>query len=71
MWRAWGRGRATTWTVKFNMDKAVQGTATLRVSLGGTDGTTLGIGVNGKPAGEIRPVARPTPAVQHRPGRMA
>jgi rhamnogalacturonan endolyase len=57
MWRQWGQGRATTWTVKFNMDKAVQGTATLRVSLGGSDSTTLSIGVNGKPAGEIRPIS--------------
>ena len=39
------------------MDKAVQGTATLRVSLGGSDSTTLSIGVNGKPAGEIRPIS--------------
>lgn len=57
MWGAWGRGRATTWTIKFNLDKAVQGTATLRVSLGGADGTTLAIGVNGKAAGAIRPVS--------------
>jgi rhamnogalacturonan endolyase len=57
MWGAWGRGRATTWTVKFNMDKAVQGTATLRVSLGGSDSTTLSIGMNGKPAGQIRPIS--------------
>jgi rhamnogalacturonan endolyase len=57
MWGAWGRGRATTWTVKFNMDKAVQGTATLRVALGGSDSTTLSIGMNGKPAGAIRPIS--------------
>jgi rhamnogalacturonan endolyase len=57
MWRAWGRGRATTWSIKFNMDKAVQGVATLRVALGGADSTTLAIGVNGHDAGSIRPVS--------------
>jgi rhamnogalacturonan endolyase len=57
MWGTWGRGKETTWTIKFNMDKAVQGTATLRVSLGGADSTTLAIGVNGKAAGTIRPVS--------------
>jgi rhamnogalacturonan endolyase len=57
MWGTWGKGRATTWTIKFNMDKAGQGTAALRVALGGADSTTLAIGVNGKPAGSIRPVS--------------
>ena len=37
-WPQWGQGRATTWTVKFNMAKASQGTAVLRVSLAGADG---------------------------------
>ena len=57
MWRTIGRGRATTWTIKFNMDKAVQGQATLRIALGGADGGGLAIGVNGKAVGAIRPVA--------------
>jgi rhamnogalacturonan endolyase len=58
MWREWGRGRATTWTIKFNMDKAAHGQATLRIALGGADGAGgLAIGVNGNPAGSIRPVA--------------
>ena len=57
MWGTWGRGKATTWTIKFNMDKAVQGQATLRVSLGGADGGGLAIGVNGKAVGSIRPVS--------------
>ena len=57
MWRDWGRGRATTWTIKFNMDKASQGKATLRIALGGADGGGLTIGVNGKPVGSIRPVS--------------
>jgi rhamnogalacturonan endolyase len=54
MWRAWGRGRATTWTIKFNMDHAPKGTATLRVASGGSDGGGgLAVGVNGNPAGTI------------------
>jgi rhamnogalacturonan endolyase len=58
MWRAWGRGRATTWTVKFNMKKVSHGLAVLRVALAGADGNGgLAIGVNGQPAGAIRPVA--------------
>jgi rhamnogalacturonan endolyase len=56
-WRDWGRGRATTWTVKFNIEKASQGTAVLRIALAGADGTTLAIGVNGQTVGSIRPVA--------------
>jgi len=56
-WEAWGRGRATTWTVKFNMAKASTGTAVLRIALAGADSTTLDVGVNGQPAGSIRPVA--------------
>jgi rhamnogalacturonan endolyase len=58
MWRDWGHGRATTWTIKFNLDHAPKtGTATLRVALGGADSTTLSIGVNGQNAGSIRPVS--------------
>jgi rhamnogalacturonan endolyase len=64
MWRQWGRGRATTWTVKFNMDKPGQGQAVLRVALAGSDSTAglnnpgsqgaFSVGVNGKAAGAIR-----------------
>jgi rhamnogalacturonan endolyase len=58
MWGTIGRGRATTWTIKFKMNKAVQGQATLRIALGGADGGGgLAIGVNGKAVGSIRPVA--------------
>jgi rhamnogalacturonan endolyase len=56
-WGQWGRGKATTWTVKFNMAKATTGTAVLRISLAGADSTTLTVGVNGQTAGSIRPVA--------------
>ena len=34
MWRTMGQGRATTWTIKFNMDKARKGQAALRVRAG-------------------------------------
>jgi rhamnogalacturonan endolyase len=58
MWRTIGRGRATTWTIKFNMNDSSQGKATLRVALAGADGNGgLTVGVNGRPVGTIRTVA--------------
>jgi rhamnogalacturonan endolyase len=36
-WAIYGRGRATTWTVKFSMDKPVRGQAALRVALAGVN----------------------------------
>jgi len=58
MWREWGRGRDTTWTVKFTIAKATKGEAILRVALAGADGAGgLEIGVNGKSVGTIHPVA--------------
>jgi rhamnogalacturonan endolyase len=66
MWPEWGQGRATTWTVKFNMPKSPQGKAILRVALAGADGGngnipslagTLTIGVNGQQVGVLHPVA--------------
>jgi len=58
MWRAIGRGRATTWTIKFNLDKASRGQAALRVALAGADGGGgLEVAVNGTSAGVIHPVA--------------
>jgi rhamnogalacturonan endolyase len=56
-WPQWDRGRATTWTVKFNMAKASTGTAYLRIALAGADSTTLAIGVNGQEVGTLRPVS--------------
>jgi rhamnogalacturonan endolyase len=53
-WRDWGHGHATTWTIKFNMDKASQGYAALRVALAGADGgRTLAVSVNGHDVGAI------------------
>ncbi len=56
-WRTYGQGRATTWTIKFNMDNAPAGEATLRLALCGADGGGLTVGVNGQQAGNIRPTA--------------
>jgi rhamnogalacturonan endolyase len=65
-WPEWGKGRETTWTVKFNMAKSSTGTAILRIALAGADGGngntpsapgSLNIGVNGQPVGTIHPVA--------------
>jgi rhamnogalacturonan endolyase len=49
-WRVYGRGRATTWTIKFNLDKATHGQASLRVALAGSDGTS-GLANPGAPGG--------------------
>jgi rhamnogalacturonan endolyase len=57
MWSTIGRGRATTWTIKFNMDSTPKGRAALRVALGGADGGGLAISVNGKSAGNLQPRA--------------
>jgi rhamnogalacturonan endolyase len=38
MWPEWGQGRATTWTVKFNMPRTSSGAAILRIALAGADG---------------------------------
>ncbi len=57
-WRTIGQGRATTWTIKFNLEKAEHGQAVLRIALAGADGTGgLAVGVNGTRVGIIRPVA--------------
>jgi len=39
-WSEWGHGRATTWTVKFNMPKSTQGQAILRIALAGPTAAT-------------------------------
>jgi rhamnogalacturonan endolyase len=53
-WAVYGNGRATTWTIKFNMDKAVQGYAAFRVALAGADGSgQLAVAVNGNDVGAI------------------
>jgi rhamnogalacturonan endolyase len=57
MWRVIGRGRATTWSIKFKMDHATKGQAALRVALAGADGKGgLAVAVNGLSVGTIHPV---------------
>jgi rhamnogalacturonan endolyase len=63
-WRIYGRGKETTWTVKFTLPadskagKKEEGAAILRIALAGADGNGgLAIAVNGKDAGAIHPVA--------------
>jgi rhamnogalacturonan endolyase len=56
-WRIYGRGRATTWTIKFNLNQPAHGVAALRVALAGADTNQLAVGVNGQAAGDIRPVS--------------
>ncbi len=57
-WRVYGHGRATTWTIKFTMDKSPQGYAALRLALAGADGGGgLAIAVNGHDVGSIHPTA--------------
>ncbi|MDP4290246.1 MAG: polysaccharide lyase family 4 protein [Bacteroidota bacterium] len=46
-------GRATPFTVIFNMPSAPKGKATLRLAICGTGSRTLEVSVNGKPAGKI------------------
>jgi rhamnogalacturonan endolyase len=56
-WRAWGHGRATTWTIKFNLLRPVRGVATLRLALAGADGGGgLSVAVNGKNVGAVQPI---------------
>jgi rhamnogalacturonan endolyase len=54
-WRRYGRGKETVWTIKFNMPKASNGTAALRVALAGVNGlrSGLAVAINGKSAGAI------------------
>jgi rhamnogalacturonan endolyase len=57
MWRKIGKGRATTWKIKFTLPQAEHGLATLRVALAGADGTGgLQVGVNGKDVGTIQTI---------------
>jgi rhamnogalacturonan endolyase len=57
-WRVYGRGRATTWTIKFTMEQAPRGRATLRVALAGSDGGGgLAVGVNGQEVGKIQTIS--------------
>ncbi|MDI7775953.1 polysaccharide lyase family protein [Asticcacaulis sp. EMRT-3] len=54
-WRIYGNGRATTWTVRFNLPQDEHGTAYLRVALAGEDGMDgqLPVAVNDQSIGAI------------------
>ena len=53
-WSAYGRGRAATWTVNFNLDQPESGRAALRVALAGVNGLNrLPVAVNGHAVGAI------------------
>ena len=47
------RGRATPFTIQFNLDAHASGTAILRLAICGTGTRTLDVAVNGKPAGSV------------------
>jgi rhamnogalacturonan endolyase len=71
-WRVYGRGRATTWTIKFNMDKASQGQATLRLALAGADGAGgLAVAVNGQKRRHHPHCRHQCHALQHGHGYLA
>jgi rhamnogalacturonan endolyase len=56
-WRGWGQGRATTWTIKFNLDQPVQGSAIFRIALAGADGAGgTSVSVNGQNVGNVNPM---------------
>jgi rhamnogalacturonan endolyase len=58
VWRTIGNGRATTWTIRFNMDQTSSGQAALRVALAGADGNGgLSVAVNGQKVGRIEPMS--------------
>ena len=64
LWRVIRRGKATTWTVRFNMDLPPRGQATLRVALAGADGGGgLAVAVNGHDVGTLYPAR--TSAIQY------
>lgn len=53
-WSTYSRGRASTWTIKFDMAKASQGHAILRIaSSGAQGGGGLAVAVNDQPVGTM------------------
>jgi rhamnogalacturonan endolyase len=53
-WEVYGTGKTTVWTIKFNMDKPIEGEAYLRVAVAGVNGISeLPVKVNGKGVGAI------------------
>jgi rhamnogalacturonan endolyase len=54
-WARYGHGDETVWTIKFDMPKAVKGTAALRVGISGADGLRAGlpVAINGASVGAL------------------
>ncbi|HTQ39330.1 MAG TPA: polysaccharide lyase family protein [Pirellulales bacterium] len=50
---ATGRGRATPWTITFNLPQDMHGKATLRLAICGAGTRTIDVTVNGKAAGTV------------------
>jgi rhamnogalacturonan endolyase len=48
-----GRGRATPYTIRFGMDAAPSGKATLRLAICGTGTRSIGVAVNGESVGRV------------------
>ena len=48
-----GAGRATTWTVSFDLSQAPRGKATLRLALAGVSARSIAVAVNDQPAGTV------------------
>jgi rhamnogalacturonan endolyase len=48
-----GAGRATTWSVEFQMPDAPHGKATLRIAIAGSEARGLTVAMNDKPAGSV------------------
>jgi rhamnogalacturonan endolyase len=47
------QGRATTWTIHFDLPAALHGKAILRLALAGVGTRSIGVAVNGHPAGTV------------------
>ena len=65
-WRIWGRGHATTWTIKFNVDKKrrkARRCCCLALAGGGWQWRARGIGVNGKGCRHHLPDGHQCPAL--------
>lgn len=61
-----GRWTNTTWRIRFNMDRATQGTATLRLAICGARGGPVDVAVNGQSIGSTGEL--PESGVMHRDG---
>ncbi|SMO53901.1 polysaccharide lyase family protein [Gracilimonas mengyeensis] len=58
-------GRATPYTITFDMPSAPEGTATLRAAISGNGAEKIDVEVNGKPAGSIEDLIRDGAIARH------